>query len=265
MLAAVVAPAHAAMGEWVEGGNARMRLIASGVDAEGRLAAAIEIMLAPGWHTYWRSPGDAGIAPVADFSASRNIGPVALAFPVPKRLDDGTSVTNVYDGHVVLPLETKVAYAASPVDLTLKLDIGVCAEVCLPDHFEATLEVAPGATDAAAEALLVEADKALPGPPIPGRFAVESVGMSGGGDKRPAFDITATLPDAKGAVVFVEGPGDWYGDAPKLVSTSGNSAVYRVEFDRLTATTPIKGAALRVTIVSGGHAIEQTIALDAAS
>ena len=264
MLAVGAPSVHAAMGEWVEGDKANMRLIASGIGADGRLAAAVEITLAPGWHTYWRSPGDAGIAPAADFSASRNVGPVGLAFPVPERLDDGFSVTNVYDDHVVLPIEAKASDAASPVDLALKLDIGVCADVCLPQHFEAALQVAPGDTDPAAAALLADSGKTLPGPPEAGTFAVDSVAMSGGGDKRPAFDITATLPDAKGAVVFVEGPADWYGDAPKLVSTSGNSAVYRVEFDRLTATTPIKGAPLRITIVSRGRAIEQTIALDAA-
>jgi len=265
LLALASVPAYAAMGEWVEGGKANIRLVAAGVEPDGRLVAGVEITLGPGWHTYWRSPGDAGIAPVVDLSASHNIGPATLAFPVPKRLDDGYSVTNVYDDHVVLPIEAKVVDAASAVDLALKLDIGVCADVCLPEHFETSLQLAPGATDGAAAGLLAEAKKALPGAPIADTFAVDSVGMSGGTDKRPVFDITTTVPDAKSAVVFVEGPGDWYADTPKLVSTSANSAVYRVEFDRLTATTPIKGAPLRITIVSGGRAIEQTIALDGAS
>ena len=39
-------------------------------------------------------------------------------------------------------------------------------------------------------------------------------------------------------------------------------AEYTVEFDRLVAKTPIEGAKFRLTIVSGGRAVEQTIGLD---
>ncbi len=67
-------PAGAAVGDWLGEGNARVRFVATGVDLEGRLAAGIEILLKPGWKTYWRSPGDAGIAPLIDFSASTNVG-----------------------------------------------------------------------------------------------------------------------------------------------------------------------------------------------
>src|SRR5262245_7846953 len=82
-------PALAATGEWISDGKAKVRLVAEGVDTAGRLRAGLEIALDPGWHTYWRSPGDSGVAPVIDFSGSRNVGPVETAFPVPERLDDG--------------------------------------------------------------------------------------------------------------------------------------------------------------------------------
>src|SRR5436190_11112413 len=89
-----LAPAEAAVGPWVSDGKARIRLIAEGTDASGQLRAGLEIALDSGWHTYWRSPGDSGIAPAIDFSGSRNLGPIDVAFPVPERLDDGFSVTN---------------------------------------------------------------------------------------------------------------------------------------------------------------------------
>ena len=62
------APASAAVGDWGQGARAKVRLIASGVGSDGKLAAGIEIVLPSGWHTYWRSPGDAGIAPLIVFS-----------------------------------------------------------------------------------------------------------------------------------------------------------------------------------------------------
>src|SRR5690349_10804689 len=104
LLLALPVAADAATGPWVGNGKARIRLLVAGMDASGRLEGGIEISLDPGWHTYWRSPGDSGIAPLIDFSASHNLGPVEVGFPLPERVDDGYSVTNIYKGNVLLPI-----------------------------------------------------------------------------------------------------------------------------------------------------------------
>jgi suppressor for copper-sensitivity B len=263
LLGGLATPATAAVGDWVGEGNARVRLVASGVDAEGRLAAGIEIDLDPGWKTYWRSPGDAGIPPVADFSASTNIdGPVAIGFPPPHRYDDGYAVTNVYEGRVVLPLSVAVADPASPTRLVLGLDMGVCEEVCVPEHFDLALDLVPGESDAEADALLADARAALPGKPEPGSFAVEGIARSGGTDKRPLFNVVVVVPDTDEAEVYVEGPSDWYPAPPNLVGVDGGRATYSIEFSRLGAKTPIGGNEFRVTVVSGGRAIEDAVTLD---
>ena len=46
--------------------------------------AAVEIRLAPGWHTYWRVPGEAGIPPRFDWSGSQNLAAVAYEWPRPE-------------------------------------------------------------------------------------------------------------------------------------------------------------------------------------
>jgi DsbC/DsbD-like thiol-disulfide interchange protein len=255
-------PATAATGDWVDGSKARVRLLIAGVDASGRLQAGLEIEVEPDWSTYWRSPGDAGIPPTLDFSASRNAGGVEIAFPPPLRHDDGMTVTNVYEGDVILPVTATLADPHALGELSVKLDIGVCQEVCIPDHFEATLAFDPGVKDADTADVLQQARDLLPKAPEPGRFAVDKVTRSGGTDKRPAFEVSATLPDPKNASVFVEGPADWYGDIPKFVSGDDTHGVYRVTFDRLTAKTALAGAKLRITIVSAGRAMEQWIGLD---
>src|SRR4029077_7635288 len=78
-------PASAAISDWSNGSKARMRLLAAGVGDDGKLSAAIEITLPRGWETYWRFPGDAGVAPTIDFTASRNLGSAEVTFPLPKR------------------------------------------------------------------------------------------------------------------------------------------------------------------------------------
>lgn len=251
--------AHAAFGEWSEGDKARVRLIAAGVDAEGRVAAGIEIELNPGWHTYWRNPGDAGLPPTFDFSSSKNIADPEVAFPAPHRLDDGFSVSNVYEDRVVLPVTAK---AVGPAELVMKLDIGVCAEICVPEHFEASVAVPNGKTDKAVADLLDEARAMLPGKPVPGTFDVAAITRAGGTDAEPKFDISIVAKEPETATVFVETPPDWYAGAPVFSRSNGTGAIFTVTFDRKTAKTPIAGSSLRVTAVSQGRAIEQTLTLD---
>jgi hypothetical protein len=97
----------------------------------------------------------------------------------------------------------------------------------------------------------------VPSPPEPGTFAVESAARDGGTDKRPVYRFAATVPDAASADIFVEGPGDWSAYLP--VRDDGGDLVWNVKFSRLGATVPTAGASFRVTLVSAGRAIEQTI------
>lgn len=253
------APTVAAEGAWGEGVKASARLLAAGIDADGTMSAGIEIVLPPGWHTYWRTPGDAGIAPTFDFSASANVAAVEVRYPLPTRHDDGFSVTNVYYERVVLPLAVRVADASRPVTLSLAADLGVCSEICVPDSVTAELTVALGEDDRAVAALLDAARADLAGPPEPGVFAVAELERDGGTEKRPLFRILAVVPDAVDAEIFVEGPDDWAGYVPKRESGAAGSAAWSVKFSRLGDSAPPAGAPLRVTIISDGRAIEETV------
>ena len=263
ILVMTTATANAAVGYWNGEGNARVRLLATSIDTGGQIDAGIEIVLDPGWKTYWRNPGDAGIAPLVDFSASANIGSsVELAFPVPHRYDDGYAVTNVYQDHVVLPVKLSRIDNGAAATISLSLDIGVCAEICVPEHYDLSVELAPGETDGEALAILAEAAAHLPMPPIQGSFAVDGIARAGGADKRPVFEINVVAPDAAGAEVYIEGPDDWYPGPPKLVSSDDDRATFSVEFSRLGSKTPIGGNAFTVTIVSAGKAVEDVVTLD---
>jgi DsbC/DsbD-like thiol-disulfide interchange protein len=263
LLAVTIVPSFAAIGDWAGEGNAKVRLVAAGVGDDGRLAAGVEIVLEPGWKTYWRSPGDAGVAPVADFSASTNLAtPVDMAFPVPHRVDDGYAISNVYQDRVIFPLSVLVADPARPTTLAVALDIGVCAEICIPEHYELSLDIAAGESDSEASAILAVVQAQLPGKPEPGVFAVTGAARAGGTDKRPVFAFDIVAPDITEAEVFVEGPIDWFPGPPTLVSTDGGRATYNAEFSRIGAKTPIGGNIFTVTVVSAGRAIEDRVTLD---
>jgi len=64
-VAAVCGPDRAAgdASPWDGNDRAAVRLIGGSAGVEGFIRAGIEIRLKPGWHTYWRYPGDAGVPP----------------------------------------------------------------------------------------------------------------------------------------------------------------------------------------------------------
>ncbi len=66
-----------------------VRLIAGSQPAGAAvIRAGIEIKLKPGWHTYWRYPGDAGVPPRFDFQGSKNVKAVEVLWPAPQRIPE---------------------------------------------------------------------------------------------------------------------------------------------------------------------------------
>src|SRR6202049_4012971 len=126
-------------------GDARtpMRLIAAS-SAAPTASAGIEIRLKPGWHTYWRYPGDAGVPPRFDFGGSQNVKAVEVLWPAPQRIAEESLVAIGYTGDVTLPLAVLPQNAAKPVVLRLKLDYAVCEKLCVPAEGKSELVLAGG-------------------------------------------------------------------------------------------------------------------------
>src|SRR5947209_6970364 len=75
---------------WVKDGHSAVRLLA-GSRSGAVLLGGIAIQLQPGWHTYWRTPGDSGVPPRFDFGKSENIEAVTILWPAPMKLDKGAA------------------------------------------------------------------------------------------------------------------------------------------------------------------------------
>ena len=76
---------------WDGDARSAVRLIAGssgGGEASAPMRAGIEIRLKPGWHTYWRYPGDAGVPPRFDFAGSQNVKAVEVLWPAPRRMPE---------------------------------------------------------------------------------------------------------------------------------------------------------------------------------
>jgi DsbC/DsbD-like thiol-disulfide interchange protein len=123
--------------------------------------AAVDLVLAPGWKTYWRSPGDAGIPPRFDWSGSKNVATVRIHWPAPSIFHSNGMQTIGYHDRLLLPVEVQPIDPTKPVVLSLQMELGVCDDICLPATVVLRSDlVAPGAPDAGIKAAL--AARAIP-------------------------------------------------------------------------------------------------------
>ncbi|MBY0427950.1 MAG: thioredoxin family protein [Alphaproteobacteria bacterium] len=140
-----IAPAHAQLSEWQHHESGELRIIASTKTTEdGALYAAMHLKLNPGWHTYWRSPGDAGLAPTPDWKESVNLEKAELLFPYPQNYDEQGLTTNGYEGEVVFPIKITKKDAAAATELKAKVSLLVCAQICVPADFNLALTIPAG-------------------------------------------------------------------------------------------------------------------------
>src|SRR5207302_6948626 len=102
---------------WRRDAHSAVRLLA-GSRSGAVLLGGIAIQLQPGWHTYWRTPGDSGVPPRFDFSKSENIEDVTVLWPAPMKFDDGAAGHSLgYRDQFVLPLRIVAKNADKPVML----------------------------------------------------------------------------------------------------------------------------------------------------
>ena len=110
--------------------------IVSAVTATGDLARmplGVEFTLASGWKIYWRTPGEAGLAPVVDLSASATPGLVGdFRWPIAKRFDAFGFDNFGYENSVILPFDVTGHVPGAPLQMTADLAALACADICVP-------------------------------------------------------------------------------------------------------------------------------------
>jgi thiol:disulfide interchange protein DsbD len=155
-------PAHAASSS-VDAAHVRVELlvIPQGLTPGEPAQAGIYFKLEPGWHIYWKNPGDAGLPTQVSWTLPRGITAGPMQFPAPKRLPLGPLMDFGYENEVLFPLKLQVAKTVNPGPAVLhaKVDWLVCREGCIPGKAE--LEVSREVTSHPAKSLSLASDAAL--------------------------------------------------------------------------------------------------------
>ena len=144
-LFAATSAAAQTVSEWRGIETAEVRLIQGAVDQHpGKIKIGLEFIMAPGWKVYWRSPGDAGFPPIANFAGSDNLAGFDIEWPVPKRFEYYGLQTFGYEERLVLPILINRKQAERDTRLKLSLSYAACADICVPVKAELALDLAAG-------------------------------------------------------------------------------------------------------------------------
>lgn len=111
---------------------AQFEVLSGWRNADGTHVAAVQITLKPGWITYWRAPGEAGIPPQFNFTSGGGISSITPHWPVPNVYDDAGLRSIGYYDRVVFPLIVDAYGASGDIPLSGELTVGVCDEICIP-------------------------------------------------------------------------------------------------------------------------------------
>lgn len=132
--------------------------------AEGRpFRLGLRLQMAPGWHTYWQNPGDAGQPPELTLTLPQGTAATPVEWPAPQRLAEGPIMTYAYTGEVLLPLT--VTPGAGPQTIKATANWLVCQKICVPEEGNFTLDVPAGTPAPSAEAkLFTVAETRMPRP-----------------------------------------------------------------------------------------------------
>jgi suppressor for copper-sensitivity B len=264
LLATLAAPgqtADAAASGWASEAHGAARLI-SRIDATGSGAefeVGLQLRLTAGWHTYWRTPGDAGIPPSIDWTGSDNLSEARIAWPAPYRLPaTGGLETIGYEDGVVLPITVRLAHPGSALHLHAEVDYASCKDVCIPYHASLVLVIPPGPARPGPEAALIAAARAK----VPVGLASAGLGsldtVVEAAERAPilAVRVASTGAPLRAPDLFVEGVQKGSPGRPDvLLADAGRVATFRIPI-RGDSAAALAGTRLDLTLVDGDRSAE---------
>jgi suppressor for copper-sensitivity B len=252
--------AFAVSSNWQHDGSVDVRLISSldGVGQKTVVPLGLEVRMEPGWHTYWRSPGAAGLPPQFDWTNSLtdkgNLKSTTLFYPAPKRYSDQGLETVGYQGRVVFPIDAELRQVGLPLNLETTVNLLACSTLCVPKTFTLRLQVPAETAVEGPEADILNPARAQ----VPGEdggaagLSVTSITQNG-----PQISVEVTADHTMAAPdMFIESTPEIPFTAPQVVvAPDQRSATLTVKLADIKKTLSAD-MPLVFTIVDEGHSLE---------
>ena len=108
----------------------------------------LQISHQPHWHTYWKNPGDSGLATQLQWTLPAGVTAGEIAWPAPKKIRIGTLANFGYEDTVLLPVPLTIGPQFQPNGLLGELEVKlsatwlVCRQECIPQDGNFVLKIA---------------------------------------------------------------------------------------------------------------------------
>jgi DsbC/DsbD-like thiol-disulfide interchange protein len=128
--------ADSAPGPDTRQGLVQARLVAEGTslqrDQSGWLA--VQLTMKPGWHTYWRNPGDSGLATTIKWGLPRGVTVGPTVWPRPERFFARSIVGYGYSADVALltTVTLPARFASDRITIRASVSWLACSDICIP-------------------------------------------------------------------------------------------------------------------------------------
>lgn len=111
--------------------------------------AGLQIQHTPNWHTYWKNPGDAGLATSFTWKLPDGVQAGDIAWPTPRKFPLGNLANYGYTDTVLLPVPLTVSpsFQGNTLNIALHANWLVCHKECLPQEGDFSISIpAQGST-----------------------------------------------------------------------------------------------------------------------
>jgi suppressor for copper-sensitivity B len=248
--------------EWVRTDQTAVRLVsaAGAVGTADRLSIGLQFTLKPGWKTYWRSPGDAGLPVTVDWAGSVNVASAAIAWPVPHRFSLSGLDTFGYEDEVVLPVQVHPAKPGDAVALRAKVNYLTCADICIPYEARLSLDLPAGTPTPTAYAQLISRYVArVPGDGASQGLTLDYAAIAHSDGKQALIGhASSTIAPFEKPDVIVEAPQGLAFGAPIIsLSQDGSGVKFELPITMSDGASPLDSAEVTLTLVDGARGLEQ--------
>jgi thiol:disulfide interchange protein DsbD len=191
------------------------------------------LRMVPGWHTYWKYPGDAGLPTEVKWKLPSDWKVSEIEWPIPLRLEEPGDI-QVYGYHTEVLLMQQITPPASVSEPTVKLTADanwlVCEKICIPGHASLNPELpVAGEATAANEEIFARYRRALP-QRWPGTNVATFQWQRTGSDLRLTIDSTA-LANYPFVEFFPRPPEKVVVGHPKTESIDNGKVIIRVPLE----------------------------------
>lgn len=125
--------------------------------AEKTVEGFLQVELDDDWKTYWRSPGEGGVAPSISWENSVNLQSVEWHWPYPQQFNLLGIHTLGYKSATVIPMTLHIKDFNQPVKLDADLTLSSCTTICVLTDYPFSLTFVPSELEVSESAMFTHA------------------------------------------------------------------------------------------------------------